>query len=59
MTFLGHTKHLILGNLFNVARLLEVSPFPRAAIVAVDFATDIESCLIRKCQVFTRLMGNG
>jgi hypothetical protein len=34
-----------------------VSPFPCAAVVAVDFATDMESCLFRKCQVIQKLIG--
>jgi hypothetical protein len=42
-----------LGRLFQVVGIIDVKHSPNAA---VDFATDVEICLIRKRQLFIKLM---
>jgi len=54
MTSCGRTRHLTLWSLFHVAGLLELLP---SLNVATDFATEVESCFIRKRQHFEKLMG--
>jgi len=53
VTSWGNIRHLILGSLFYVAWILEVLAFPYSAI---DLASDVRSCFIRRRKLFKKLM---